>query len=160
MPSRLSRAAVPLAVLAALIASGGARAHGRHGTADGYIATFSAVKPNVVGVLVNVYGPENLFRLSNYSGKTVVVLGARGEPYLRFTKSAVYENASAPTAYLNAARAVPAFARADADPRWRKVARGASYTWHEHRIVWSQKDDPDVVRAVIAHVTRRTSSQD
>ena len=123
MPSRLSRAVVPFAVVAALVASDGARAHGRHGTADGDIATFSALKPNVVGVLVNVYGPQNLFRLSNYSGKTVVVLGARREPYLRFTQSAVYENAAAPTAYLNAARAVPPSARADADPRWRKVRR-------------------------------------
>jgi len=140
------RAVVP-AIAAALVAAAGATAHGRHGTADGYIATFVAVKPNVLGVLVNVFGPENLLRVTNYSGETVVVLGADGEPYLRFAPKAVYENAASPTTYLNASRPVPSSARSDAEPRWREVATGASHTWHEHRIVWSDDEAPEVVRA-------------
>ena len=135
-----------VAVLAALVVAGAATAHGRHGTADGYLATFSGVTPNVPGVLVNVFGPRNQFRLSNYSGKEIVVLGARGEPYLRFTPTAVFENTAAPTAYLNTSRAVPSSATKDAAPRWRKVGAGASHTWHEHRVVWSKPDDPEVVR--------------
>jgi hypothetical protein len=135
-----------LAVLAALVTVAAAGAHGRHGIADGYIATFSGVTPNVPGVFVNVFGPENLFRVSNYSGKEIVVLGARGEPYLRFTPTAVFENTAAPTAYLNASRPVPSTAANDAEPRWRKVGAGPSHTWHEHRVVWSKSEDPEVVR--------------
>ena len=134
------------AVLAALVAADAAAAHGRHTTADGYIATFSGVTPNVPGVFVNVFGPQNQFRLSNYSGKEIVVLGARGEPYLRFTPTAVLENTAAPTAYLNESKPVPSSVSKDAEPRWRKVGAGASHTWHEHRIVWSKPEDPEVVR--------------
>lgn len=146
MRKPLRTAIAPVALAVSLLATAEAGAHGR-GAAQGYVATFSAVEPNVVGVLVNVYGPTNRFRLTNYSGKTLVILGARREPYLRFAASGVYENAASPTAYLNASRPVPASADPEAEPRWRKVAAGgASYTWHEHRIVWTDDEPPPVVR--------------
>ena len=46
--------------------------------------------PNVLGVGVNVLGGDERLRLSNYSGKAVVILGYQGEPYLRFTTSGVF----------------------------------------------------------------------
>jgi hypothetical protein len=134
-----------LAVLAALVVAVSAAAHGSHGTAEGYVSTFSGLTPNVPGVLVNVFGPENQFRLSNYSGKEIVLLGERGEPYLRFTPTAVFENTAAPTAYLNTSRPVPSSARKDAKPRWREVGAGPSHTWHEHRVVWSAAKPPRAV---------------
>jgi hypothetical protein len=130
---------------AALVAAAAAHAHGIHGVGEGYVSTVSGTKPPVLGVLVNVFGANNQFRVSNYSGKTVVILGARREPYLRFTRSGVFENTGAPTAYLNRSRPVPASADANAAPQWRKIAPGVTHTWHEHRVVWSASKPPPAV---------------
>ena len=136
-----------LAVLlaAALLFASGAWAHGGN-RATGYASTFSDLRPHVVGVSVNVFGRDNTIRLSNYSGKTVVVLGRSGEPYLRFSPDRVDENTRSPTTFLNTSRAVPAAARPDAQPRWRRVSFGPTYAWHDHRIVWTSSGSPDVVR--------------
>ena len=72
--------------------------------------------------------------------------GRAGEPYLRFAAGEVDENVDAPTTFLNDSRQVPAAARPGARPRWRKVARGSSYSWHDHRIVWTGTKPPTVVR--------------
>jgi hypothetical protein len=120
--------------------------HGRTHKA-GYTSTFAALEPNVLGVLVNVSGPEDFLRVSNYSGKTVVVFGYQREPYLRFTRAGVFENTASPTAYLNSSRIVPKAATANAAPHWKKVARSDSYTWHDHRIVWTAAQPPPEVQA-------------
>jgi hypothetical protein len=130
---------------AALAAAPAASGHG--GTRSvGYVSTFSYLDPNVLGVSVNVFGSKNTISLTNYSGKTVVVKGRAGEPYLRFAPGEVDENLDAPTTFLNHSRQVPAAARSGARPRWRKVARGSSYSWHDHRIVWTGTEPPPVVR--------------
>jgi hypothetical protein len=75
------------------------------------------------------------------------VRGDEGEPLLRFAGTSVYETRASPTWYANASRAVPAFARAEAAPRWRKVAQALSYVWQDHRVVWTKADPPQVVEA-------------
>ena len=45
--------------------------------------------PNVLGLSAFVVGGDVWLRLSNYSGKEVVILGYQGEPYLRFEDEAV-----------------------------------------------------------------------
>ena len=117
---------------------------GTHQT--GYVSSFSVLEPSVLGVLVNVYGPKDFLRISNYSGKTLVVLGYAREPYLRFTRSGVYENSASPTAFLNASRAVPQSTSAKTKPRWTQVSRSSSYAWHDHRIVWTGAQPPPVVQ--------------
>jgi hypothetical protein len=130
---------------AALVVAPAAWAHG--GTrSTGYVSTFSDLKPHVVGVSVNVFGRDNTIRLTNYSGKTIVVLGRLREPYLRFSPDRVEENMRSPTTFLNNSRAVPAAARPDARPRWRRVSYGPTYAWHDHRIVWTGNQPPVVVR--------------
>lgn len=126
-------AGVALAVASAAWADGGTHA-------TGYVSTFSNLEPNVLGVSVNIFGRDNTIRLSNYSGKTVVVLGSTGKPYLRFARGRVDENLRA---------ADPA-----ARPQWRKVATGPSYAWHDHRIVWTGDEQPGVVRRApdVAHL--------
>src|SRR5215510_2546100 len=102
----LRRASLLVVLALSLVTARGAMGHGgTHQT--GYVSSFSVLKPSVLGVLVNVYGPKDFLRISNYSGKTLVVLGYAREPYLRFTRSGVYENSASPTAFLNASRAVP-----------------------------------------------------
>jgi len=41
----------------------------------GYVSTVSAVVPNVLGVNALVLGGDDRLRVSNYSGKTIVILG-------------------------------------------------------------------------------------
>jgi hypothetical protein len=121
-------------------------AHGPSPRRTGYVSNVSAVVPNVLGVFVNVVGDTNSLRLSNYSGKEVVVRGDHGEPFLRFARKSIYANLASPTFYVNASRAVPGFAGADAAPRWHKLADGFSYVWRDHRVVWTGIDSPPVVK--------------
>lgn len=135
---------------AALALAPAAAAHGPTHPGTGYISNVSAVVPNVLGVSANVLGGDAQLRLSNYSGKEIVILGYQGEPYLRFDKSGVFQNMRSPAAYLNRVRypgtAVPALADPTAPPRWQRVAQGATFAWRDHRIHWLGKDPPPGVQ--------------
>jgi hypothetical protein len=128
-----------------------AAAHGpTGGGATGYISTVDGLKPPVLGVLVKVLGGDDRLRLANYSQKTVLVLGYEREPFLRFTSSGVYENTRSPAAYLSRVRdpaqaRVPTTVDPAAPPLWRKVTKGQSYEWHDHRIHWTKTELPAAV---------------
>jgi hypothetical protein len=105
----------------------------------------------VLGVFVRVLGGDDRLRLANYSGKTVLVLGYEREPFLRFAPGGVYENVRSPAAYLSRERdpvqvRLPASADPKAAPRWRKVAAGQSFEWHDHRIHWTESEPPAAVQ--------------
>lgn len=116
----------------------------------GYVSTVSAVVPNVLGVDAIVLGGDDRLRISNYSGKTVVILGYEREPYLRFDVKGVWANTRSPAAHLNRFRRPralePGVADAAAPPRWRLVARGVTYEWHDHRIHWTGHRPPPGVQ--------------
>lgn len=120
------------------------------GGPKGYFST--PKQPRVRGVWVDVlFGDDQLF-LDNTSGKTVIVTGYQGEPYLRFSPgNGIYENVRSPATYVNAVRygtvKVPPTARAEARPRWVKIARLRSWYWHDHRIHWMSTVAPPVVKA-------------
>jgi hypothetical protein len=138
-----------LLALAALAAPMAATGH-RGSTLTGYVSTVSAVVPNELGVNALVLGGDDRLRLSNYSGKTVVILGYEGEPYLRFAKTGVYANTLSPAAHLNRFRRPrvlkPGIADSSAPPHWRRVAPGVTYEWHDHRIHWTGDQPPAGVR--------------
>jgi hypothetical protein len=146
----VKRLAISLAALAALLAAPAAVAHGVGG-AQGYVSTLSQLDPPALGVYVDVRGQDDRLRLSNTTGKVLMVEGYEGEPYLRFTPNGVYRNARSPATYLNADRfaqtPVPATADPKADPRWVRVAPGKTYEWHDHRIHWMSTIAPPVVKA-------------
>jgi hypothetical protein len=145
----MKRAAI-LLIVTTLLPAGGAQAHRKNYIPRGYVSNISAVEPNVLGVSVNVLGGDKRLRLSNYSGKTVVILGYQGEPYLRFAGSGVFANELSPASYLNRTRKPgglrPGVADATAAPRWHRVGVGASYEWYDHRIHWTKNRPPDGVR--------------
>jgi len=143
----LLRPAISLVLVSAAFLAGAAAAaaHGG-GRSQGYVSSFSSLDPPVLGLLVNVFGPRNRMQVTNYTRKPVVILGYDREPYLRLTGDAVYENVASRTAYLNSSRPVPATVDPKAPPRWRRIARGAAYSWHDHRIVWTGSAEPEVVR--------------
>ena len=144
----MRRAALAVSA-AALALAAAAAAHGPAGGV-GYVSSISGLEPPVVGVLTTVLGGDDRLQLVNYSGKTIVVFGYDGEPFLRFTRSGVYENVRSPSTYLSRERElanaqVPAYADPTAAARWRKVTRGASFAWHDRRIHWVRSDPPPVV---------------
>jgi len=145
----MKRAATVL-FLTALVLSADAQAHGGANFQKGFVSTVSAVLPNVLGVSANVTGGDARLRVSNYSGKTVLILGYENEPYLRFDSRGVWANMRSPAVYLNRSRRSrglhPGVADAGATPRWRRVAAGASYEWYDHRIHWNKTTPPPGVR--------------
>ena len=150
-----------VAVLAAgLLLAPAAAGHGPAGGGEGYVSTVAGLQPNVLGVLVSVLGGDDRLRVANYSGKTIEVLGYKGEPFLRFGKKGVYENLRSPATYLSRERdparaQVPASADPKAAPRWRKVAAtGESFVWHDHRIHWTGAEPPPVVQAAPDEIHR------
>ena len=144
----MKRAAIVLFVTG-LVLPGNASGH-RGSAQAGYVSTVSALEPPVLGVNATVLGGDDRLRISNYSGKTIVVLGYEGEPYLRFDGQGVWTNTRSPAAHLNRFRRPrplePGVADASAPPRWRKVASGVTYEWHDHRIHWIAAEPPEGVR--------------
>jgi hypothetical protein len=136
-----------LAALLVLVPS--AVAHGGSGK-TGYASKVRTVVPEVSGLSVTVKGGDDRLRLTNGTGRDVVVLGYAHEPYLRFTGNAVYLNARSPASFLNILRyggvPVPKSADPKAPPQWEKVSDTATYEWHDRRIHWRTAAGPAIVR--------------
>jgi hypothetical protein len=139
-------------ICACLVSAPAASAHGlSKGTR--MVAEVTSALPAGVDVLV-VSGDDEL-RLRNSSGKTVVVLGYGGEPYLRFDpRGGISTNLRSPALTLNAVRFPPerewrelTAATPPAKPEWQQVDDGDTYTWVDHRIHLISKAKPPAVRA-------------
>ena len=137
-------------LLVALVACPAAAGHG-NGAARGYTSKVTTITPELDGLSVEVLQGDDQLHVRNGSGRELVIEGYDGEPYLRFaTDGGVYRNENSPATYLNSDRyggaAVPASASKNAPPRWKRVAHGTSYDWHDHRIHWMSTIDPAEVR--------------
>jgi hypothetical protein len=117
-----------------------------------------AVRPAVRGVDVQVLNFDDSLQLSNDSGRTVVVRGYRGEPYVRIAADGtVAVNHNSPSYYLNDDRfaegvTVPPSATPTAAPDWESVDKTGRYAWHDHRIHWMSRSLPPQVK----HQDQRT----
>ena len=140
---------VSAAALTAVLVAPGAQAH--YGTAKlGYRSTIRAVEPPMRGLKLKVlYGDDQVW-LDNRSGKTVVVDGYGGEPYLRFGRDGIFVNVNSPAGYLNQDRyakaAVPKSATVKARPNWQKLTGGEIWAWHDHRIHYMSPTPPKPIR--------------
>jgi hypothetical protein len=134
---------------AAVLLPPGADAH--YGTGKlGYRSTIRAVKPPMPGLRLKVlYGDDQVW-LDNRSGKTVVIDGYSGEPYLRFGPDGIYVNVNSPAGYLNQDRyarsKVPKSATAKARTDWQKLAGGEVWAWHDHRIHYMNPIPPKEIQ--------------
>jgi hypothetical protein len=110
----------------------------------------TGLQPDVPGLSLEVLDADDRLLLVNESGKTIVVLGYDGEPYLRVTPDGVFENIRSPSTYLNEDRYaevdLPDAADAGALPEWRQIADEPRAEWHDHRIHWMSTVAPPVVR--------------
>jgi hypothetical protein len=124
-----------LAVAMAVLAPSRALAHAGLSApvASSYQAEVAQTPPGIEAKVVD--GDQRLW-LRAAPSLTVVVTGLRGEPYLRFAPSGVWENQSSPTTYLNKPRpqVPPHGAVPGAPPRWKRVSTGHSFQWHEDRL--------------------------
>ncbi|MDX6591668.1 MAG: hypothetical protein QOJ13_864 [Gaiellales bacterium] len=131
----------------ALISTSVAVAHGDK--APGLFAQVASVTPAQSGILVHVVGGDDRLKLTNRDRSDIVVYGYQGEPYLRWKDGVIYVNERSPATYLNEDRygmaAVPAQADPKAAPRWKQVATGRTFAWHDHRIHWMSRQTPPAV---------------
>ena len=110
-------------------------------------STVEAIEPPAEGVTAEIVGGDSFLRVRAEPGRTVVVRGYEGEPYLRFRPDGTVEvNRNSPAAYVNESRYgtdPPASADATAAPAWQEVAADGSYAWHDHRTHWMATNRPD-----------------
>jgi hypothetical protein len=145
-------AAIPAAVLGALLLlvllAPSAVAH----TGDpSFRSEVKHVRPEVPGLAIEVLNYDDRLLLTNRTGRTVLVRGYEGEPYVRIRAAGIVEvNKRAPTFYLNEDRYaqvnVPSQASERASPLWETVGKNGRYEWHDHRIHWMSKDRPPKVK--------------
>ena len=136
--------------LAAVLVAPGAEAH--YNTARlGYRSKVVAVKPAIPGVRLRVLFGDDQISLNNGSGKTIVIEGYNGEPYLRFSRDGIYVNNNSPSVYLNLDRYAktkpPKSANPNARPKWEKLISGHIWAWHDHRAHWMSTIPPPQISA-------------
>jgi hypothetical protein len=139
------------ALLTTLVVAASAPAVAAAALPGRFVSTVDALRPRVEGLEVSVPKGDDPMLLRNRTGRQIVVLGYENEPYLRFgAAGGVWENLRSSTVYVNRDRygrtPIPSFAKATAPPRWRRVAEGDAYSWHDHRIHWMDTIPPPVVR--------------
>ncbi len=107
------------------------------------------IVPDTPGLAARAIGGDSFFELTVDPAITVdvVVIGYRGEPYLRFRPDGtIEENRLAPTTYLNDDRygqgEAPPEADPEAEPVWRTVGHGGRWAWHDHRTHWMNSFHP------------------
>jgi hypothetical protein len=113
-----------------------------------------AITPAVEGVTAEIRGGDSFLEVSVDDGRTVIVEGYGGEPYLRFSSDGTVERNRLSTAtYLNDDRdgsvTIPpevSDAGPDAEPEWESIAEGGTYAWHDHRVHWMEDASPSVAR--------------
>jgi hypothetical protein len=134
-----------------MFSSGSAAAHGvgSEAQASNYRSTVDTLNPAVPGLTVRVVEAGNQLELTNRTGDEVLVLGYRFEPFLRIGPAGVFVNQCSPTLTANrtggdadsAAQVDPAAA-----PDWRRIGKGPTAAWHDHRAHWHGRQDPAIVR--------------
>jgi hypothetical protein len=111
-----------------------------------------SVAPALPGLKVKVVESGSRMEVTNKSGKEIVVLGYKDEPYLRIGPDGVFRNRLSPATYINKSREGqdPPEAATKAkvgDTDWEKVSSEPVARWHDHRIHWMSPNDPPEARA-------------
>jgi hypothetical protein len=116
-----------------------------------YRSEITSVSPKVQGLNIEVLEFADRLVLTNHTGKTVIVYGYSGEPYVRVQANGTAEqNVRSPAVYLNTNFygnvTVPASASANDPPKWVAMDRSGTFEWHDHRIHWMSPVTPPQVK--------------
>jgi hypothetical protein len=134
------------------VAAAPASAHSVAGVSPTNLHTnVKSVTPNVPGLEVKVVESGSRLQLENRTGTEVVVLGYKGEPYLRVGPDGLFQNKLSPATYINATR------KGNQPPEsaqkapvgatdWEKVSSEPVARWHDHRVHWMLPTDPPQAR--------------
>ena len=111
----------------------------------------SQVNSAPAGVEVTVLSRDDRLLLRNESGKDVIVEGYEDEPYARIAADGtVSVNTNSNAYYINEERdgqvPVPDSVDSKGEPRWKEVSRTGRFEWHDHRMHWMSKGDPEQVK--------------
>lgn len=142
-------AAATALALGAAAMPGEARGHGEPHL---YESVIEGTRPAAAarGVEVRIIDHDSQVKLTNRSGKTVVIEGYEGEPYVRLDRDGrVFLNARSPSMAPSndrLGRTAPTGREdADARPNWIRVGDGGSFTWFDRRTHYRRKGLPSVV---------------
>jgi hypothetical protein len=109
------------------------------------------IEPAVPGLRARAVAAGGRLELVNATGREVVVLGYRLEPYLRVGPDGAFENRRSPSAYAGrfatAPASIPAGYDPAAPPEWRRIGDRPTVTWRDHRAHWSGPEPPAVTAA-------------
>ncbi|MBX3287506.1 MAG: hypothetical protein KF703_19315, partial [Actinobacteria bacterium] len=156
MPSRRLLLVLAAAVVGVLVLAGADPAAADPARPTDYRSRVLAVEPGLpAGVTLRVVGGDGFLLLEVAPGHTATVPDYEQDrdqavgTYLRFRADGVVErNDASLAAQVNDARygSDPGSAwRPGAAPRWRQVASGGRYAWHDHRIHWMLDRPPTAV---------------
>jgi hypothetical protein len=111
----------------------------------------SQVNSAPAGVKVTVLSRDDRLLLRSDGGHTVVIEGYSEEPYARIEPDGtVSVNTDSEAYYINEERdgqvPVPDAADSKGEPRWKEVSKTGRFEWHDHRMHWMSKDDPEQVK--------------
>lgn len=115
-----------------------------------YRSNVDPMPPALEGVEVSVLNFDDSLKLVNRSGKTIVIEGYDGEPYVRLNADGTVEvNVNSPAYFLNDDRYanvdLPDNADSNAEPEWQEVDGTGQYAWHDHRAHWMGEGLPPQV---------------
>jgi hypothetical protein len=136
-PFRFVMLTAALTGLFALINPVPAAAHivGTGGSPTNYRTTVTAVRPAVPTVAVTVGIGGKWVRVTNQGAAEIVILGYRGEPFLRLSQNRVRINElSSTAAETGQTPGNPPSTDLAAGPRWVQTRDGDSATWTDARI--------------------------
>jgi hypothetical protein len=110
-----------------------------------YRSVVKRVSPAVNGVDVTVLNFDDRLLMHNTSGKDVLILDYKNQPYAQLlANGTVQVNKNSEAFYLNEDRtgesAVPP--NLPKTPAWSTVSRSSRFEWHDHRMHWMGKADP------------------
>jgi hypothetical protein len=110
-----------------------------HEEVSGVRNVLEAVEPWLPGVTIQVrISVADQLLVSNPTSTQLVVLGEKGEPFLRFGPDGAFANLRSPTWYRSndptGALPVPPRADASATPDWALIAREPAWGWFDHRL--------------------------
>ncbi len=136
------RRAIALAVVAAVITMAAATPGWAHAGRNASQSLRSVLVSAPAGVSAKVEDDGTALTIA--ATRPTVVLGYAGEPFLRFEGGEVFENRNSPT--VQDAESTSIVDGQELEPvDWQRIDGRTSYTWPDHRIVFSGSELPDEV---------------
>ena len=127
-----------------------ASAHSASNTpTSNFHARVTSVVPRSTRFTIEVIEATSRIELTWRSGEELAVPGYDNEPYLRVGPDGIFENQASNATYLNrdrqGATQLPANTGPDRPPVWKRVGKGATVRWHDHRVHWMGSTVPPIV---------------